>query len=60
MGLINSGQGVVRHIVLDGVNQLLVSFRFSILPILYTGKTFHPHSGIGCDVARGPGQIDCT
>ena len=60
VGLINSGQGVVRHMALDGVNQLSVSFRFSILPIVYTGKTFHPHSGIGCDATRGPGQIDCA
>ena len=60
VGLINSGQSVVRHIALDGVNQLSVSFRFSILPIVYAGKTFHSHSGIGCDVTRGPGQIDCT
>ena len=60
VGLINSGQGVVKHMALDGVNQLSVSFRFSILSIVYAGKTFHPHSGIGCDLTRGQGQIDCT
>ena len=37
---------------LDGVNQRSFSFRYSILPIVYAGKTFHPHSGIGFDVTR--------
>ena len=60
VGLINSGQGEVRNMALDGVHQHSFSFRYSILPIVYAGKTFHPHSGIGCDVTRGPGQIDCT
>ena len=63
VGLINSGQGEVRNMALDGVNKLSFSFRYSILPIVYAGKTFHPHSGTGCD---GPGDqsrltaLDCV
>ena len=60
VGLMNSGQGVVRHMALDGVNQRSVSFRFSILPIVYTGKTFHTHSGIGCDATRGRGGSELS